>query len=115
MNHGNDYFEFAADLARREGERVLGTADYRKAFGDAVKAFPTGTEDYRAGLHELAIKVLPRHLYQVWSFVYMRNAPVDVVARRMLISLDHMKRWCDEVALAVGAEIVRTGYAVPKN
>jgi hypothetical protein len=62
-------------------------------------------EDYIADFHAAGRRVLPAHLYRVFSFYHLHGATREVVARRLGLSPRALGDWISEAEVAVGREI----------
>jgi hypothetical protein len=62
-------------------------------------------EDFRADFHACGLRVLPKHLYQLFSFYHLHGAKMDLVARRIGLSDRRAYDWLAEIETVVGREI----------
>jgi hypothetical protein len=81
-------------------------------------------EDFRADFHASGLRVLPKHLYQLFSFYYLHGAKMAMVCRRLGISDRRAYDWMAEIETIVGREIAHLqpyslfppqGYMIPTS
>jgi len=79
-------------------------------------------EDFRADFHACGLRVLPKHLYQLFSFYHLHGAKMELVARRLGLSERRAYDWLAEIETIVGREIAHLqpyslfppqGYMIP--
>jgi hypothetical protein len=79
-------------------------------------------EDFRADFHACGLRVLPKHLYQLFSFYHLHGAKMELVARRLGLSERRAWDWLAEIETIVGREIAHLqpyslfppqGYMIP--
>jgi hypothetical protein len=79
-------------------------------------------EDFRADFHACGLRVLPKHLYQLFSFYHLHGAKMELVARRIGLSERRAWDWLAEIETVVGREIAHLqpyslfppqGYMIP--
>ena len=72
---------------------------------DRTVSWVRRNEDFRADFHGCGTRVLPKHLYQFFSFYYLHGAKIEIVCRRLGTCGRHARRWMVEIETLVGREI----------
>jgi hypothetical protein len=85
----------------------LRTIRYQRTPGavDRSLTWVRRNEDFRADFHSCGQRALPRHFYQFFSFYYLHGAKIEIVCRRLGISVRRARDWMAEIETVVGREI----------
>ena len=62
-------------------------------------------EDFRADFHSCGQRVLPKHLYQIFSFYHLHGANMEIVRRRLNLGDRRAWEYVTEIETIVGREI----------
>jgi hypothetical protein len=81
-------------------------------------------EDFRADFHACGLRVLPKHLYQIFTFYHLHGANMEIVRRRLNLGDRRAWEYVADIEKIVGREIAHLqpyslfppqGYMMPTS